>query len=161
MLALTYEGGINDQSEQCSSFSAEGIFPSRKGNGKCREGPKCARPCRREEAQDYRTHLEQGSPQPDRRPAKTTLGEGKERSRPARQVVNRSIFANAAAGLVRTFSQDFADGAWRVLRQSTVSRLSPAEPFQRQHERNPAPQSQDQQPRPLVKQRSALQNAGS
>src|ERR1700676_5325957 len=87
MLALTYEGVINDQSEQGSLFPADRVLPSRKRDGKSREGFGRARSCWREDAQKDGTHLEQGSPQTDRGRAKTTLGESTEASRQASQVV--------------------------------------------------------------------------
>src|ERR1700694_3410629 len=91
MLALTYEGVINDQSEQGSFFPADRVLPSRKGDGKSGEGFGRVRSCWREVAQEDGTHLEQGSPQADRRRAKVTLGERAEASTPAGQVVTAVI----------------------------------------------------------------------
>src|SRR5580692_261834 len=111
MLASTHEGVIHDQPEQGSLFPAERVFPSGTRDGKSGESVRRARPCRRKEAQEDRTNLEQRSPQADRRCATTTLGKGAESCCQASQVVTAVIIASTANGLVRNFSQRFASEA--------------------------------------------------
>src|SRR5271169_3017546 len=106
MLASTYEGVIHDQPEQGSHFPAERVRPSRKRDGKSGEGVGRARQSRREKAQEDRTHLEQGSPQADRRCATATLGESAESCCQASQELTAVIITSTADGPVRNFSQD-------------------------------------------------------
>ena len=49
----------------------------------------------------------------------------------------------------------------KVRRKNFRKRLGPAEPLQGQHKRNPSPQSQHQQARPLLEQRRTFENAGA
>src|SRR5258707_13613569 len=107
MLALADEGVINDQPEQGSGFPAERVLSSRKGDGKSREGAGRARRCWRQVAQENRTYLECGSPQADRRCAKTTLGESAEASRQASQVVTAVTSQTPQTASFVTYPKDF------------------------------------------------------